>query len=174
MGKKLKKLYNVDRDPLMENLSSSLSLEAAKFCWIFFKNGKFAFLHPPPPQNGWLIGITAGQHVWRIVKEAGFMCPHTRKLNQDLLENIFGAICLYSGSNNNPSVGQFEDALKTSIINGLAFRGLCGSNCEGDDANLLDNLQSSFKAPDASSPNPSTSHGKETPDVVPDSFHVAQ
>jgi hypothetical protein len=32
------------------------------------------------------------------------------------------------------------DALKTIIISVLAFRGLCGSNCKDDDANLLDSL----------------------------------
>jgi hypothetical protein len=31
-----------------------------------------------------------------------------------------------------------------------------------------------LRAPDASSPNLSTSHGKETSDDVPESFHVAQ
>jgi hypothetical protein len=31
-----------------------------------------------------------------------------------------------------------------------------------------------LRAPDASSPNLSTSYGKETPDGVPESFHVAQ
>jgi hypothetical protein len=31
-----------------------------------------------------------------------------------------------------------------------------------------------FRAPDASSSNPYTSRGKETPDDVPESFHVAQ
>jgi hypothetical protein len=38
--------------------------------WIFLKDGKPAFLHPPPPKNGWLVDITAAQHMWRIVKEA--------------------------------------------------------------------------------------------------------
>ena len=40
---------------------------------------------------------------------------------------------LHCGSNNNPTVGQFVDALKTSIINGLAYTGLRNANCEGDD-----------------------------------------
>jgi hypothetical protein len=31
-----------------------------------------------------------------------------------------------------------------------------------------------LRAPDASSPNPSTHYGKETPDDDPESFHVAQ
>jgi hypothetical protein len=87
--------------------------------WIFLKDGKPAF-HPPPPQNAWLVYIIAAQHVWRTVKEAGFQCLHTRNLNQDPLEVTFGAIRSYCGSNNNPTVGQFVDALKTSIINGLA------------------------------------------------------
>jgi hypothetical protein len=71
-------------------------------------------------------------------------------------------------------VGQFVNALKASIINGLTFRGLCGTNCEDDGATLVDNLQSLLRAPDASSPNSSTSHGKETLDEVPEGFHVAQ
>jgi hypothetical protein len=36
---------------------------------------------------------------------------------------MFGAICLYCGSNDNLTVGQFMGALKT-IISGLAFIGL--------------------------------------------------
>ena len=67
-----------------------------------------------------------------------------------------------SGSNNNPTVGQFVDALKTSIINGLAYTGLRNANCEGDDTELLDNLHSLLKESIASRPNPSTSHGRET------------
>jgi hypothetical protein len=40
-------------------------------------------------------------------------------------------------------VGQFVDALKTSIINVLAFRGLCGNNCKDDDATFLDSVNCS-------------------------------
>jgi hypothetical protein len=40
--------------------------------WNFHMDGKPAFSHPPPPQNGWLINVTAAQHMWRTVKEAGF------------------------------------------------------------------------------------------------------
>jgi hypothetical protein len=140
---------------------------------IFLKDGKPTLLHHRPSQIGWLIDITAAQHVWRTVKKAGFKCLHTQRLNQDPLENTFGAIHLYCGSNDNPNVGLFADALKTSIVNGLAFRGFCGTNCEDDGATLLDNLQS-FWAPDTASRNPTTSHGKETPDDGPESFHVAQ
>jgi hypothetical protein len=67
----------------------------------------------------------------------------------DPLMNTFGAIRLYCGLNNNPTVGQFLDAQKTNIINGLTFIGLCGSNCEDDGATVLDNLHSLLRAPDA-------------------------
>ncbi|XP_023725955.1 ATP-dependent RNA helicase DBP2-like [Cryptotermes secundus] len=53
-------------------------------------------------------------------------------------------------------------------------RCLGGTNCEHDGATLLDNLQSFLREPDVASRNPSTSHDKETPAGVPESFHVAQ
>jgi hypothetical protein len=39
---------------------------------VFLKDGTLAFRHPPPSQNGWIIDITALQHVWRTVKGGGF------------------------------------------------------------------------------------------------------
>jgi hypothetical protein len=45
--------------------------------WIFLKDGKPGFLYPPPSQTGWLIDISATQHVWRTVKEAGLKYLHT-------------------------------------------------------------------------------------------------
>jgi len=130
--------------------------------WIFLKDGKPAFKQLPPSQNGWIVDIGAVQHVWRTLKSAGFHYLETRSLNQDPLENTFGVIRLHCGSNNNTTVGQFADALKASIINGLAYTGLRNANCEGDDTELLDNLHSFLKESSASRPNPSTSHGRET------------
>jgi hypothetical protein len=40
--------------------------------------------------GGWLIGITAAQHVWRTVKEAGFKYLHTQNLTHDPVENTWG------------------------------------------------------------------------------------
>jgi len=90
-------------------------------------------MRPPPSRIGWLITKVAVQHVGRKVsEELKFQFLETRNLNQDALENTFGANHLHYGSNNNPSVGQFLDALKTVIINGLGYRSLYGTNC-GDD-----------------------------------------
>jgi hypothetical protein len=68
----------------------------------------------------------------------------------------------------------FVDALKTSIINCLAFRGLCGTNCKEDDASHLDSLHCLLKGPDNSPTDLSTSHIMETPDNVNGTSCVAQ
>jgi len=81
--------------------------------WTFL-NKESEPMQPPPSQTGWLITIDAVQHVWRkMSEEHKFKFLETRNLNQDALENIFSAIHLHCGSNNNPSVGQFVDALKS-------------------------------------------------------------
>ena len=140
--------------------------------WIFLKDGKPALSKPPSSQNGWLVSIGAVQHVWRMLKEAGFKYLETRKHNQDPLENSFGVILLHCGSNNSPTLGQIVDALKTSIINGLAFRDLRKTNCEDDKSELLEKLHSFLEEPDASLPHPSTNHSNGTDDAVP--IHVAE
>jgi hypothetical protein len=71
-------------------------------------------------------------------------------------------------------VGQFVIALKTNIISGLVHIGLCNANCEGDDNELLDNLHSFPKEYCASSPNPSTSHGREAQHDGLSGFHMAE
>jgi hypothetical protein len=129
--------------------------------WIFLKDGKPAFKKQTPSQNGWRIDICAAKLVSRMLKGAGFDYLGTQCLIQDPLEKSFGVIGLHCGSNNNRTVGQFVDALKTSIINGLACTGLHNANCEGNDTELA-NLHSFLKESHGSSPNPSTSHGRET------------
>ena len=68
---------------------------------------------------------------------------------------------IHTGSNSNLTVGQFVDALKTVIINGLAYRGLLDPNCEDDGATLLDNPYSFLKPSSISLPSLSTSHEGE-------------
>jgi len=140
--------------------------------WIFLKDGKHAFSEPSPTQNGWLVDISAVQHVWRMLKKAGFKYIENQNLNWDPLENTFGVICLHCGSNNNPTVGQFGDALKASIINCLAFRGLNNTNCEDDKTELLDYLHSFLEEYYVYIQHPSTNHGIGTGDAVP--IHVAE
>jgi len=112
--------------------------------------------------------------VWRTLKRAGFDHLETQSLNQDPIENTFVVIHLHCGSNNSQTVGQFVDALKISIINGVAYTGLCNANCKGDDTELLDNLHSLLKESCASRPNPVTSHSRETIHDGLSGSHVAQ
>ena len=81
---------------------------------------------------------------------------------------------MHCGSKNNPSVGQFVDALKAIIINGLAYRSLYGTNCEDDGAPLLGKLHSFLKPSNVSSNSPLTSHDSETTDIVPDIVHIGK
>ena len=87
----------------------------------------------PPSQDGWLATIRGVKHLWNILKRIGFKYLRTRSLNQDPLEHLFGSIRGNCGCNNNPTVSQFQAALKTSIINGIAFRELKSGNCELED-----------------------------------------
>jgi hypothetical protein len=95
------------------------------------------------------------------LRNASFGYLETRSLNQYPLDNTFGVIRLHCCSNNKLNVGQFIDALKTSIIIGLAYTGLRNENCESDDTELLDDLHFLLNESSASRPNPSTSHGRE-------------
>ena len=81
---------------------------------------------------------------------------------------------MHCGSYSNPSAGQFVDALKTVIINGLAYRSLYGTNREDGGASLLDKLHSFLKPSNASSTSPLTSHDSETTDSVPDIVHIGK
>lgn len=94
----------------------------------------------PPSQWGWITSINAILHVWNVVSAAGFTYLQQRALNQDPLENLFGLIRSYCGANHNPTFPQFAAAFKTSIVNGLAFKGLSG-NCQSDDAAALSDLR---------------------------------
>ena len=72
--------------------------------------------------------LGADVHACRALKREGFDSLETRSLNQDSFENTFGVIRLHYGSNNNPTVGQLVDSLKSSIIYGLAYTGLLNAN----------------------------------------------
>jgi len=98
----------------------------------------------------------------------------TRNLNQDAFENTFGAVLLHYGSNNNPPDGQFVDALKTVIINGLDYRSLYGTNCEDDGASLLDKLHFFLMPSNALSTSQLTSHDSETADSFPDIVRIGK
>ena len=142
---------------------------------ITFLNKECEQIHPPPSESGWFITIAAVQHVWiRVNEEVKFKYLETQNLNQNGLQNTFDAIHLHCGSNNNPYIGQFVDALKTVTISGLAVRSLLNPNSEDDGATLPDSLHSCLKPSVVSSPSQSISHYRETIDSVPYIVHVTK
>ncbi|KAL1498035.1 hypothetical protein ABEB36_008897 [Hypothenemus hampei] len=94
----------------------------------------------PPSQKGWLTTLRAIKGVWDYLYANGFASLRTRALNQDPLENFFGAIRSGCGGADNPTIVQFVGSMKTQIINGLSTNKL-GGNCEEDESSLLTNLQ---------------------------------
>jgi len=141
--------------------------------WTFL-NKESEPMCPPSSQTGWLITIGAVQHGGYVSEEHKFKFLATRNLHQNGLENTYDAIHWHCGSSSNPSVGQFADALKTVIFNGLAYRSLYGTNCEDDNASLLDKLHSFLKPSNALPTIPPTSHDSATTDSVPDIVHIGK
>lgn len=68
-----------------------------------------------------------------------------RHLNQDPLENFFGAIRAHGCSNIMPTAVAFEGAYKSLIINNLSSTHSMGANCEKDGGVCLQNLQYFFE-----------------------------
>lgn len=124
--------------------------------WRFQSNkpGKF---QRPPSQDGLLMTLEGMKRLWLCVsqekrhnKNVRYLVP--RNVNQDPLENMFGAIRSNCGSNCKPNVQQFVGGFKSCIINGLAYQDVAkGSNCEIDDVSLLSNLQTLLNSDDLNS-----------------------
>jgi len=77
--------------------------------------------------------------IWAFLK---FKFSDTRNLNQEGVENVFGANRFHCGSNNNK-----PDVLNTVIIKCLAYKSVYGTNCEEGGACLLDKLLSFLSHP---------------------------
>lgn len=89
---------------------------------IFLKESKIAFKKPSASQNGgsWTL-LLPSLCVERL--NGRFDHPETY-----VCSNI-GVNCLHCGSDNNPTVGWFVDALQTSVINDLAHTDQHNRNC---------------------------------------------
>lgn len=112
--------------------------------WTFKRLNKSGSIKSsrPPSQIGWLVSLNAIQGIWKELASKGISMLRPRSLNQDPLENLFGAIRNGCGCNDNPNVKQFIGSLKTQILNGLTNQNFSGTNCEEDDNILLSNLRS--------------------------------
>jgi hypothetical protein len=96
----------------------------------------------PPSQVGWLVSLKAIQKIWEYLQSKNISSLRPRSLNQDPLENLFGAIRAGCGCNDNPTTSQFVGSLKTQLLNNLTKQSMSGTNCQADDGMLLCNLRS--------------------------------
>ncbi|KAG6438721.1 hypothetical protein O3G_MSEX000173 [Manduca sexta] len=64
-----------------------------------------------------------------------------RNINQDPLENFFGAIRAHGSNNSMPNAQAFENAFKTLLINNLTSAHSPQANCEKDDSICLNSLK---------------------------------
>lgn len=103
----------------------------------------------PPCLSGWIITLEGMKLLWKKLRALEVSYLSTRSLNQDPIEHLFGSVRANCGSNVNPTVPQFVAALKTSMVNGLAFVDIKRSNCEeeSDTVELLNNLQNFVASP---------------------------
>lgn len=85
--------------------------------------------------NSLKITINGVLQIWNNLSSIGLKFLFTRRLNQDCLENHFGAIRQQSGNCRNPSPTQFQRAFKKLLCLNLFHSGT--ENCEGDGDNLL-------------------------------------
>lgn len=96
----------------------------------------------PPSQIGWLLSMNGIRGTWNVLQKKGFSCLRPRSMNQDPLENLFGAVRSGCGCSDNPTSSQFIASLKTQILNGLVNYKPSGTNCEEDEHTVLSNLKS--------------------------------
>lgn len=80
------------------------------------------------------------QDIWNEVHKLGFKYLNLRQLNQDSLENLFGAIRQHNPTDRNPTCASFVTALRTSIISGITSSNSRNSNCQRDANKLLTDL----------------------------------
>ncbi|CAI6374112.1 unnamed protein product [Macrosiphum euphorbiae] len=86
----------------------------------------------PPTLKNWIKTIRSFQNIFKTLNDNGIKVLLPRHLNQDALENLFGAIRALGYRNNNPTCEMFASAYKTLLLNNLMSAHSPGSNCEED------------------------------------------
>lgn len=82
----------------------------------------------------------------KLKENYGITSVWLRHLNQDPLENFFGAVRSHGCRNINPTCDQFESAFVTLLINNLSSVHARGKNCEEDLCHALHTLVVNKKA----------------------------
>ncbi|CAK1592306.1 unnamed protein product, partial [Parnassius mnemosyne] len=137
---KLFDLLNSSTSNLKNGKPHATNISKTSPHWEFFNEmrGFFKSLiligcqRAPPSIMGWLWTMNGVKHLYTNLtkKHKNIRSISTRALQQDPLENLFGAIRSNCGSNVNPTVRQFVAALKSTIFSKL--NSSTKGNCEED------------------------------------------
>ncbi|KPJ19999.1 hypothetical protein RR48_01231 [Papilio machaon] len=94
-----------------------------------------------PTLNNWVWTLEGIQLLLKNIKEKyDVTSVWLRHLNQDPIENFFGAIRSHGCRNTNPTPERFESAFTTLLVNNLSSVHAPGANCEKDSCQVLKEL----------------------------------
>lgn len=102
-----------------------------------------------PSLLNWVKTIENFKRLVKYLHNKGITSLLLRNINQDPIENFFGAIRVHGCSNILPVSSAFESAFKTLLINNISSPHSVGSNCEEDDTFCLQNLKKYLLKPDS-------------------------
>lgn len=100
-----------------------------------------------PSLTSWIKTIENFKRITKHLNDRGVRSLLLRNINQDALENFFGAIRAHGCSNIMPNAPAFESAFKTLLINNISSPHSVGSNCEKDDSFCLQSLKKYLLTP---------------------------
>lgn len=95
-----------------------------------------------PSLTSWVKTIEGFKSIVNYLWSQGVNSILLRNINQDPLENFFGAIRAHGYNNIMPSSTAFENAFKTLLINNITSAHSLQGNCEKDDSICLQSLKS--------------------------------
>ncbi|CAK1603601.1 unnamed protein product, partial [Parnassius mnemosyne] len=95
-----------------------------------------------PSVTSWVKTIEGFKLITNKLRAEGVNSLLLRNLNQDPLENFFGAIRAHGYNNIMPNSAAFESAFKTLLINNITSPHSIQGNCEKDDSICLKSLKS--------------------------------
>lgn len=114
------------------------SLPVLKSMTFITKTGNRATV---PSLTSWVKSIEAFLALTKDLHSAGLKSILLRHINQDPLENFFGAIRAHGLRNNMPSAHAFINAYKSLLICNITSYKSVGANCEEDNFELLQSLK---------------------------------
>lgn len=141
MNSKFSRVRNPYKRVLSEN--NNLGKAVLEEALVLFKNLKVIpptqtskVRENPPCFNGMVQTITATLGLWAILKNEGFGCLRTSRINQDPLENCFSEIRRRGGFNRYPTATQLRHSLEDIIVYSISNNCKTG-NCETSSIPIL-------------------------------------